>query len=447
MNDHRAKSMPTAFLLLLALVGTIALHVYFQPPTPGLEARSNRFRANLAYFYMASKASESSDGERWLKEQHAEVLGFKQPGIDDGKLEPVYVEAVAILFCVEGKNEDVQAILERWSYLPNAPALRYALGQTDILPDQWQSQLSDDLFDQHLRVLVHERAGDASAKAAAVFQLRQQESKVSQNLNFIAFAFIFKLLGMGFMMSIYISSRQFKRLGRKFFALSPLFIPSSVLFRFVAAYLPAHILTEYLLKSLMPGQDFWARLVIATLIQVGIAWYLLRTLVFNGPKQDIFRSLGMHNLTMRFGNLFQIVGALAILHACRMFAGELAIITPWQLDRLDPNDSLATLANNPVGGALYLLVGCVLLAAAHEVIFRGLIFRALLAHVKPWQALVLSAAVYALLAPIAVWPIAFGVGFGFSLIYYRTANLLVSIWAHALWNCSALLMVLMGIVL
>lgn len=446
MNDIRAQGAAAVRLLLLAVMIAFTLHFYFLPAPPDREALLMRSRANLAAHYRGYQQAEGLDVSSLLPHLDSRLALYKQARDQETitEAEAIDPDAVAVIYAVEGQKEELAKLLDEWPGLPRADVIRYAAGLSETLPGDWKTGLPDDLFGTHLTLLVYKRSGNEASMTEATFRLRHQESSAARKLQFDTLSFALKLLGLGFMLSMYFSARQFRRMKRPFFLLTPLFVPYPVVLRFLAVLLGASVTIHYGIPFMMPSADFWLQKVIIAALQVGTAIFLLKAMVFPAPEQDLFRSLGLGELRMHFLIIFQVIGGLAILHGCKMFASDWAVLTPWPLNRTS-TDSLAYLAEQPLAGGLYVLVCCVLLAVVKEVIFRGLVFRSLLSFLKPWKALFLSAALYAVFDPLASWPVSFGLGFGFALVYYRNANLLTNIWVHTLWNCSAVILVLMEI--
>jgi membrane protease YdiL (CAAX protease family) len=89
---------------------------------------------------------------------------------------------------------------------------------------------------------------------------------------------------------------------------------------------------------------------------------------------------------------------------------------------------------HPVGIVLVAVVGPVL----EELVFRGIITRRLLALYRPWTALLLSAAIFAVIhINPAQMPAAFAIGLLFAWLYYRSHSLLPGILMHILNNSLA----------
>lgn len=96
-----------------------------------------------------------------------------------------------------------------------------------------------------------------------------------------------------------------------------------------------------------------------------------------------------------------------------------------------------------VGGAatvLAILIGVVFAPVTEEIIFRGVLFRALADKVGMWGGAVISAAVFAVIhvevvlsQPLALAGL-FSVGLLLALAYHRTGSLLVPIVGHAVFN-------------
>ncbi len=93
---------------------------------------------------------------------------------------------------------------------------------------------------------------------------------------------------------------------------------------------------------------------------------------------------------------------------------------------------------NHHGTAAYLLdvsSGALISPVAEELIFRGLLFTALVQRTPVWMAVVLSSALFAAghFQPYGFVGI-FVIGAGFALLYYKTRNIWVTIAAHGTYN-------------
>jgi hypothetical protein len=90
-------------------------------------------------------------------------------------------------------------------------------------------------------------------------------------------------------------------------------------------------------------------------------------------------------------------------------------------------------------------MACILAPIFEEIVFRGMIQRALLGYGKPWVAILVSSLIFMIIHPMPQWPATLAVGLGLALVYQRSGNLLISIWTHAAWNGFMLILINLGI--
>lgn len=421
-----------AILLASAIVLIVTLHWYYQPDQPEQGDQTQRIRQELALIYIGSQSSFET------------LVPVIKSQLEASRKEVAILEAIATLFALENMPAEVTAILEvaknETDYDPRL--FNYAFNYGEDLPYEWESMILDDWFGAQIAALVQKQLGDEVGYAKALVQLRQKETKIKNALKIRAYLSMFTLLGMGMLISMFISGRHFKRMGRAFFPLPPLFIPLNVLFHFTGVFLVSYVLIGYIIEFVLADQSYWLRSVVLTLLQAVLAVVLLKKLVFPTATPGLIRTLGLDNITMKFGNLFQIVGGVAILLTSSMIAYLFTLQSGWPSLTASSPDQYQAISDNPFIGCIYLLISCILVVIIEEVVFRGLLFRGILSVTKPWQALILSSGLYAILTPIAYWPYAFAMGFGLSVIYYRSANLLVNIWSHAILKCATLVLAL-----
>ena len=102
---------------------------------------------------------------------------------------------------------------------------------------------------------------------------------------------------------------------------------------------------------------------------------------------------------------------------------------------------------HPLSGFTFVAFTCIFAPLFEEVIFRGIVFRGLLSSMPSWAAVLSSALLFALPHEMSSWPLIFALGVGLALIYYRSGNLMISIWTHAGWNLLVLLFSMQRIIL
>ncbi len=418
-------------LLLLAVAWTMFAAITVRPPE--LPSDDRAFRHLFATEYLALKRQTLSGNTNLLFLQVDHVR----------ELSPAKVEALAVLCGLEGRLDDLRKCLTRED-LPNGQTIAYAFGLRPEAPSDWLAHLRDDYFDHQIKVLVYERQGESERRVEAMFELRVSEAAASRDFTANTVLSYLSLFGLGLLVSMSITSRQFRRMGQNFFNLTPLFLPRWYIFRVVTSLLVVAILLELgqpalTAMGLAPWQWSVIRVLCLSAMLIGNLRAKLR------PDLRLFTLMGLDNLTMQPSHIFRIIGGVAIIAGCTQFFQTLAALAQWPT--MPGLERFAPIVESPIGIGLYLLVGCILSAAFHEIAFRGLAFRGFLASMRPGQAIVLSAFLYAMMFPMPYWPTAFAKGCGLALIYYRTDSLVVPIWSNALWNCLILLMAVLGVTL
>jgi len=210
---------------------------------------------------------------------------------------------------------------------------------------------------------------------------------------------------------------------------------------FLLGFLAGAVLSNTLLVTLAP----WLRQVIVTLIQFAWGLFLLHAMVFRNNREHMMTSLGLNDVQMKFGNLFQIIGGFAIVLAANQLAFSVVGMIHWPVDRITMSEAYRATLREPLAGGVYMITACILAPLLEEIFFRGFIFRALLSATKPVFALMGSSLLFTVLHPIEHWPLVFVQGYALALVYYRTANILVAVWTHALWNGTILALTLFGL--
>ncbi len=420
-----------SLFLLIAVAWTVFSS--FQVKQPELPSDDRSFRHYFATEYLA------------LKEQMADsstsLLFLQLNRINE--LSPAKAEALAMLCGLEGRVEDLRKCLARPG-LPNGETIAYAFGLRPQPPEGWLSRLGNDFFDLQLKALVYERLGESERRAEAIFELRVSEASANRDFTAKTVLSYLGLFGLGLLVSMSLTSRQMSRMGQSFFLLTPLLLPRWYIYRVVTALLVVAILLDLGQPSLSAlGVAPWQFTMLRVLCLSGILIGSLRTRI--SPELRLFSLLGLDNLTMRPSHVFRIIGGVAIIAGCSQFAQTLAALLNWP--SMPGLERYAPIVESPIGTALYLLVGCILSAALHEIVFRGIVFRGLMSSMSPKKAVLLSALLFAMMYPMSAWPTAFAMGCGLALVYYRTDNLVVPIWAHALWKCLILLLAVLGVTL
>lgn len=143
----------------------------------------------------------------------------------------------------------------------------------------------------------------------------------------------------------------------------------------------------------------------------------------------------------QFGSLKAIVTVVlvAVLTLCLIVLMEpLESILP-ESDALEQIFNM--LRQHPVNTALSV---CIAAPILEEIVCRGYMMRGMLQYIKPWQAIVISAFLFAVIhGNLAQGVTAFILGILLGWVYYRTGSLLMSMMIHFIVNTSSTIMALM----
>ncbi len=138
------------------------------------------------------------------------------------------------------------------------------------------------------------------------------------------------------------------------------------------------------------------------------------------------------------GGIFAIAIVLPLID-CIGALTEMAL--NWLHKSPPPHDLLQILREHPAPWlcAAVLLSACVLAPLAEEMFFRGLV-QTLLRYLlyRPWLAVFLTAALFAMVHPWWTWPEIFFLGISLGYAYERTGNLWMSVTMHSLFNLTSI---------
>ena len=417
-------------VLSVGLALILGLRFYLMPPP---KTEQERFEAQRSEFVRAYLVYKNLDGI-----EKDDLIRFLKSYETDAEENPLLREALALFYGLKGENEQAQQLMEQAQTPNNFDILNYALEYAATEPKQWEERLPEDWAGAKTAALVYKRLKRETDYAAALINIRHFETNAKRYYQFFMPTQTLQLIGLGLLLSMFLSQIHWRLVGKSYFQLTPLPIPVDALFRFFGYFLLGILATSLLNFTVFKSYPSWLKQVIFTLLQSGWALYLINTQLFNMKKLDIARLMGFDNLKMRFFNLFQIVGGVAIVAACNWLSSSWTSLIGWPIDRMALGEQFKEILVSPVAGLLYMLVACIVGPIIEEIVFRGLLFRGFLAATRPWIAIFCSSLFFAVLHPIALWPIIFGKGIGLALIYYRTANIMIVIWAHALWNLTIL---------
>ena len=417
-------------LLMIVSVSVLAgLNLLTMPPGKpnGLQAKEER--EFLIHYYLMFKQTPNIPFSKW------------EPGLRDhweqSSKNPAIGEAIAFFYGLEGDKKKAETLLADMKDY-DSDTLRYALEYGDTLPEEWESKLAQDWVGAKMAVLIYKRNKQYRRNAEALINLRHFETRAAQFRTVYGAMDVLQFVGMVLLVSMWFSQRHFQAKGQSFFQLRPLGFNMDALFQFCGFFLLGFVLLSVAVGLAIPSDVGWVGIVTAYLLQIAWGIYLVKWNLFRGLPHPILETLGFRDLKMRWVYLFQIFGGLAVLVACYRVAGILMSLVSWPFDSNELMEQYKKIMEDPLNGGILFMTVCVVAPIFEELLFRGIIFRVLLAHLKPWLALVGSALLFALMHPPSSWPVIFAIGLGLGLVYYRSGNLLINIWAHALWNVLAL---------
>ena len=137
-------------------------------------------------------------------------------------------------------------------------------------------------------------------------------------------------------------------------------------------------------------------------------------------------------------NVFVVIGLVLLLTFC-----VIVLVEPIE-NFLPESDALEQIFNmirkHPVNTALAV---CIAAPVLEEIVCRGYMMRGMLQYLKPWQAIAISAFLFAAIhGNLAQGVTAFILGILLGWIYYRTGSLLMSMMIHFIVNTSSTIMAL-----
>ncbi len=422
--------------LLLALIALFAAwrHLANRPDPTSPERAITKERAYLATQYLAFQQASSLEFkvlDRFLQRY------WKKSGQS-----PAIGEVIALIYGLEANFETYERILGEIDGDYDRRKLDYALKRTDLLPEQWRDSQNDDWAGLKTAALIYDRLDDQEGRADASIKLQLFKTQARRYYQSFIFLEILQWLGVGLAFSMGLAYRRFQRAGTRYFNLTPLYIAPASLLRFCGLFLLAFIVVSQFGQWALADTPAWGSHALIYFAQVVAAVFLVKYLLYNDKLTVIFEVLGFTDLKMRAFNFIQILGGVAILTACNQTALFLGSLIQWPAGDVDAVRRYGEIMREPLSGVVFITTVCLAAPLFEEFLFRGLIFRGLLASQRPWRAFLLSSMLFMLLHPLAYWPSVFFMGLGLALIYYRTANLMVNIWTHALWNCIMLFLAL-----
>ena len=419
----------SVWVLVLAMIYTMGTHYLLRPEAVAPDDAAAQRREIIIRNYLQIKEAETVSFEMMDRYLVATLEEREE-------VHPTVREATALIYGLQREDlrERTQKVIAGFGEDYDARTLNYALGYGDEPAPNWQEAMARDWVGARIAALIYQRQERQEDYAATLIKLRHYETQIRRMAPLYTALHFLLVLGMALMVSMMISHRHWRRAGKTYFMLTPLFVPQHIILRFCGLFLIGFVAVGFLVQLILGEEITWAASLMAFYLQVGWAVYLLRYLVFREHFNEIAKVLGFHDLQMKVSNLFRILGGLAILTACYQMSEMFSELVRWPFDDDGQLDVYRSIVSNPLHSGLFILTACVAAPIFEEIIFRGLIFRSLLGMTRPWIAVTLSALLFAIVHPISMWPGAFAMGCGLALVFYRNGNLLVIIWTHALWN-------------
>ncbi len=175
-------------------------------------------------------------------------------------------------------------------------------------------------------------------------------------------------------------------------------------------------------------------LVASAMIQLGLMWLYLR-------KGDRAAAIGLTH----FGRLSIGMTAAVAIGTLVLAATFNALYANYVISGMPMQDEmaklLASIPRTPLNIALGLFAIAVVAPLIEELLFRGLLQRALMNHLPAWAAIILSAMTFSVvhMQPLAM-PALMALGAAFGYIYYKTGSLRMTIILHMINNTLALVL-------
>lgn len=421
-----------------AIVLVLAIQIQNLPPKPSPSVQIDRERDDLIVGYLFLKSDLMKDSM---------MAGFLEKEEAKAQEKEHLRDLLALLLGLEGEKERSQKMLATLPEGPQKDILRFCFDLSEDLPITWEDTYPEGWVKAKLASMIYLRENDDAHYAESLVSIREYENlthrfaRINVGFQFLGF------MGFIFLMGMIFSKRYLKMLGKPFFQLSPLYLSSSRLLRFSGLIMIGFVLSGSIAQSLFGGvQGIWAVLV-GYLSFIGLSLLFVKRIFFEPEQHKVLQILQLDNLKMRLVYIWQIFRSVAILVALCLAALALSQWLGWPLDRFQLNTYYQNLLQDPVSTGLLFAMGCILAPIFEEIIFRGMIQRAMLSFGKPIWAIFASALIFTIIHPMAQWPTTFAIGVGLALVYQRTGNLLVNIWAHAAWNGMVLWLLSQGVFL
>jgi len=421
MTRKQLSYLTLAGALLLAFI----VHIVDLPEGKSEETIFQQNRNHIIAQYLLLKSSPALD---------ASSLNSVLKSYEKKKIGPGVMEAMILCYGLEGNKAKARQLIRSSGDKESLVYVKYALDLGDSLPHNWADRELKDWVDAKIASMIYQRKGMEVEYVKNQILVHYYEARLERDFRVGSWNMMLCVFGAGLLFSMWLSSRQWRRLGENFFRLLPLPLPFEVLTRFFGFFLLGFMAIGLVVDLTLGSFSSWLGHVVSYLLQMTLGFYLIRRVVFKSNLDTIFEALGLSYMRMRFVVVFQVLGGLAILVFMNAVTGFMEFTLHWPQSNINLSTHFSSLFESPLVAVAFLFVSCILAPVFEEVVFRGLLMRGFMAHVSPSTAICMSSFCFAILHPLANWPSVFLMGVGLGIVYYRTSNLLVNIWAHAAWN-------------
>lgn len=267
-----SRAQISSLIFGASLLIILGLNLFDTPLTAEPQASTTVLRTQLVQLYLTLKTSEISDDKSLKKALEKQW--------DRCREDIPLCEAVTLLLWLDGAEPQARKLISALSDQKALQPLRYSMNLTNELPDDWASQLSDDWVGAKIATMVYKRMDNQVELANSLLHVRFYENLNRRNRGFATWLWMLNLIGMGLLISMWFSARQWARLGEKFFKLKPIQVPLPTTFRFIGLFLLSYVLLDRLIVTLFPGQENFLLQMIFYPIQLIIGILLLKYQVF-----------------------------------------------------------------------------------------------------------------------------------------------------------------------
>lgn len=418
----------------VALAAMIAFHFLDTPMVSVANKTMLLQRQSLISDYLQWRAANSPQIDHFF--QRLDSL------YEENQRQPILLVPLALIHYEEGRPDKALEILNSLAKNKECDLMLFVLGERERPPPDWEASMQPDWVGMTLSHYAFGRLENTAKAAEMLFRLRRLERKEKQKFHMSMLIHGLAMVGLGLLLSMYFSNRYLKLEGKEFFQLKPLYLPFHSLLVFMAGFCGIFLVLYQLLEPLWERLPLLFQFLTPGLIEIALTMILVKFIFFKKSRFPIFESLGIGNLQMRWFTVFQIIGGLGIVFALYLLGSNLSYL--WPYESTGTSRQIIDLLDDPLTGVLLIFYLCVVRPFFEEVIYRGLVFRVLLGNVKPTVAVLGAGFFFMLFSPLSAWLMFLGIGCACSIVFYRTANILVAIWIHGALNAFLLFAIYFG---